>query len=264
MDKNNIEMNKIAKAIEYIDNEAIKLRDQTKAVKNEPKSFEFINSKKKELYSIKDKVLTHLYKQNLLITKGYIKQEVDNHKNKIYELRIIGDETNTSIQSIFPYTSNLQDKNKEIGNIGLIPYRNLDGDLTLDEALTIAEEYLKSNSKPKKKEFFTNNYTIKETKLVELSKIKIVKDIHNQNNINKEKYKLKKDDLEELISNHKGVYPKARAILVLKRKDPEDKRRVIYHLEDGLIRYLISKEIGLEKIYVNVIDESKMEYQSKE
>ena len=99
-------------------------------------------------------------------------------------------------------------------------------------------------------------FKIKETKLVELHRLRIVKDIHiNGAPFNKRSMGQKKKELIEYLEKSNGVYPKDDAILVWKDRDPEDKRRVIYNIEDGYRRYTLSKELGLDKVYVDVIEE---------
>lgn len=66
--------------------------------------------------------------------------------------------------------------------------------------------------------------------------------------------KLKRKDIIKQVKKNNGVYPKNEAILVYKDKDLEDRRRVIYKVEDGYRRYVIAKELGLEKIYVAIIE----------
>ena len=97
---------------------------------------------------------------------------------------------------------------------------------------------------------------IKETKLVDLSRLRIVKDIHiNAAPFNRKSMKEKREKVVKHLKESNGVYPKEEAILVWKSKDPEDRRRIIYNIEDGYRRYVISNEIGLEKVYVKIIDD---------
>lgn len=119
-------------------------------------------------------------------------------------------------------------------------------------------------SKNKKKKSNQKNYRpqkieykVKETKSVPLDKIKVVKEIHKLNNMNPDKYEMKKHEMKDLVEKNKGKYPKSEAILVWRKKDSEDKRRVIYELEDGLRRYLIAKDFNLENIQVNIIDDEQ-------
>ena len=109
-----------------------------------------------------------------------------------------------------------------------------------------------ANKKLRKKKKFK----IKETKLIDLNKLRIVKDIHiNGKPFNVEGMKLKKLDMIKQVEKNKGIYPKQEAILVYRDKDPKDRRRVIYKVEDGYRRYVISKELSLDKVYVSVIEE---------
>lgn len=64
----------------------------------------------------------------------------------------------------------------------------------------------------------------------------------------------KKDELIKHLEE-KGVYPKDDAILVWKDKDPEDRRRIVYNIEDGYRRFVLSDELGIDKVYVDIIEE---------
>lgn len=108
------------------------------------------------------------------------------------------------------------------------------------------------NHKRKKEETFK----IKETKLVDLHRLRVVRDIHiNGAPFNQREMEQKKKELIEHLEKNNGVYPKHEAILVWKDKDLEDKRRVVYNIEDGYRRCVLSKGLELDKVYVNIIEE---------
>lgn len=98
-------------------------------------------------------------------------------------------------------------------------------------------------------------YKTNEIKHVELSRLKVVRDVHTKDSLNAKKFAKKKEEMARKVDENKGRYPKDEAILVLKAKDSEDKRRVVYHIQDGFRRFLISQELGLEKVYVEITDE---------
>lgn len=107
-------------------------------------------------------------------------------------------------------------------------------------------------SKNKKDKIFK----IKETKLVDLHRLRVVKDIHvNGAPFNQVELAQKKKELVEYLEKNNGVYPKHEAILVWKDKDPEDRRRVVYNIEDGYRRFVLSNELELDEVYVNIIEE---------
>ncbi len=93
-------------------------------------------------------------------------------------------------------------------------------------------------------------------KLVELSRLRVVRDVHIGCRMNPKTTKLKRDEIKKYMDQNNGKYPKSEAITVKKAKDENDKRKVVYHIEDGYRRYLLAGEFGLDKVYVDIIDES--------
>lgn len=116
---------------------------------------------------------------------------------------------------------------------------------------------VKTNSKNKNhKREKEETFRIKDTKLVELHRLRVVRDIHiNGAPFNQREMEQKKKELIKYLEKNNGIYPKHEAILVWKNKDPKDKRRVVYNIEDGYRRSILSKELGLDKVYVNIIEE---------
>jgi nitrogen regulatory protein PII-like uncharacterized protein len=244
-------IDKLIEAIVYVDNEALKLRDKAESVRDIPSEFRALGSQKRKLYTTKKAVLDAMSEQNLISTKGYIVQDVKGLKTKVYQNRVIGDERERVITSLKPYSKDLSQKSVHMGTLsGLMCHRELESELDMDKALRIISDYIESGSGGDKVE-----YPVKEIKLVKLSKVKVVKDEHRDLKLSQEKYKVEKQRLMGAVDDNKGRYPKSEAILVRRRKDPEDKRRVIYHLEDGLTSYLIAQELGLTDIQVKIIDE---------
>ena len=108
---------------------------------------------------------------------------------------------------------------------------------------------------------FLNNrevFKIKETKLVDINRLRIVRSVHiNGAAFNMESMNKKKEQIVEYLKNNNGIYPKEEAILVWKDKDPEDRRRVVYNIEDGYRRFVLSGKLEIDKVYVNIIDDTK-------
>ena len=278
--------NELKEAIIIIDNEAIRLRNEIK--KSELDSDKI---KQEDLYKLKDTVLEILQKRKLLYTLGYYIQKVNDKEHKLFINKIGSEDDDNIIYSLKRYMSKSQKKKYKvefIGNISLIEPQKINSELEINEAIQIIEKYIKTtkeeiekeenkkqqkenDKKPnpnkvnkinkakqtKKNSYKKEKFIIKETKLVELTKLKVVKGIHINGRLNPITTKEKKKEIIEKVSKNKGEYPKDEAILVHKSKDPEDKRRVVYNIEDGYRRFLLAGEIGLDKVYVNIIDESK-------
>lgn len=259
--QSNIE--KIVEAVTYIENEGLKLRDEAKAARKTPELYRELSEKKQEVYSLKESFLEVASKQKLLVTTGYVAQKVGKFKAKLYQNKVVGDSSETLITSFKPCKASKDCRNNKLGDIGLMSYRELETDLDFETAMEIVRGYVEENksliskaktakSAPKTEK---KKYDIKETKSVSLEKLRVVKDIHVESSLNREKYAEKKSELERLISENKGKYPKSEAIVVKKTKDPEDRRRVVYEIEDGFRRFVISKELGLAEVQVGIIEE---------
>lgn len=264
--QNNIE--KVVEAVTYIENEGLKLRDQVKAAKSTPELFKELSERKQEIYSAKESFLNLASKQNLLLTTGYVVQRVGKFKVKIYQNKVVGDSSEKLVTSFKPYKYDSSCEDMKLGEIGLMSYREMETDLDLEKALEIVKAYtgIKEITKSAKKTASKGNvsnsgkreeqdYPIKETKSIELDKLRVVKDVHTESTINRERYAAKKEEMKALIAENKGKYPKSEAIVARKRKDPEDRRRVIYEIEDGFRRFMISKELGLSNVQVSIIEE---------
>ncbi len=91
-------------------------------------------------------------------------------------------------------------------------------------------------------------------KLVEISRLRVVRDVHIGCWMNPKTTAKKKVEFLEYMKENNNTYPKSEAILVRKAKDEKDKRKVVYHIEDGYRRYLLSKEFEFEKVYVDILD----------
>ena len=238
------EMESVLNAIIVLDNEAIRLRESTIGKSFKEKKRLFFD--RKHIYYLIDRVLKSLYNDDILEITGYYLQTSKDSTIKLYINKIKGyNEEIYSQQSYSKDSESLECK----GNMVLTESREVDTDMTFKEARLFLLNYLKTPKEDKK-------FEIKETKLVELYRLRVVKDVHiNGHPMNPETTRAKKSELLEYLENNKGIYPKEEAILVWKDKDPKDRRRVIYNIEDGYRRYLLSEELGLEKIYVNIIEE---------
>lgn len=246
----NIEM--LEKAISVIDNEALRLRDEIKKTKKRSDKVQ-----QRLIYTLKDKIVDKLYRQKLLYTDGYYNQKVDNREQKLFVNKVVGG------NGIEIYTSNSykgkEDCFNELGDIIRIEHKKLNNNLNLNQAMQMIENYIKNkenkNNKTKKSSYKNLKNKIKETKLVELSRLRVIRDVHINGNLNPILTEQKKKELKVMLANNKNKYPKEEAILVHKSKDPKDKRRIVYNIEDGYRRFLLAEELGLDKVYVNIIDE---------
>lgn len=115
----------------------------------------------------------------------------------------------------------------------------------------------KKNEKKREKSLKAVSYNIKETKLVELQRLMPVKEVHISGLINPRVLASKKDVIEQKKADGKGKYPKEEAITVWKSKSPEDRRKIVYNIEDGYESYLVAKELEFEKVYVRIIEDEK-------
>lgn len=245
------------------DNQAIKMRDERS--KKTHKEQRRLYMKRRDIYDLRDKVLKALAKQDLLEVDSYYLQRIeDQEPMKIYINKIKGYKQEMYNQRLYV---DKDDKDLECkGEIGLMQQKEVNNDMTYPQAKSVLLNYLNNNfkvqaripnknkiTKPKKVE---EEYKVGERKLVELHRLRLVKDKHlNNQKLDEEKMAADKDKLEAFLEKDTGKYPKDKAILVWKAKDPEDRRRVIYRVEDGYKRYLISKELELEKVYVDIIEE---------
>lgn len=256
-------MERIVEAVTYIENEGLRLRDEANAARKTPELYRELSEKKQEIYALKERFLDIASSQKLLVTTGYMAQQVGKFKAKLYQNKVIGDSSETLITSFKPCKASKECRSNKLGEVGLMPYRELETALDFETAMEIVRAYVEENKslvskdktaksapKPEKKK-----YDIKETKSVSLAKLRVVKDIHVESSLNREKYDEKKSELERLIAENKGKYPKSEAIVVKKRKDPEDRRRVVYEIEDGFKRFVISKELGLADVQVSILED---------
>lgn len=251
------EMEAVLNAIIVLDNEAIRLRESTVGKSFKEKKRIFFD--RKHIYYLIDRVLKDLYNDDILEITGYYLQTSKGNSTKIYINKIKGYDEEI-------YSQILYDKNSENielkGDIGLTQSREVDTDMNFKEARLFLLNYLKNpnNIEVNAESKISNvkedkEFKIKETKLVELYRLRVVKDTHiNGYPLNPETTNKKKKELLEYLENNKGIYPKEEAILVWKGKDPKDRRRVVYNIEDGYRRYVLSEELGLEKIYVSIIE----------
>lgn len=158
------------------------------------------------------------------------------------------------------------------GNIESIELKEYESNLSFKKSRSILRDFVSDNPITEKnnleiialknikhiEHIEDKNFEIKEMKLVELDRLRIVKDVHiNGAPFNVELTRKKKQELISYLEKNDGVYPKEEAILVWKDRDPKDRRRVIYNVEDGYRRYVMSGELGLNKVYVNIIDDTK-------
>lgn len=246
------------------ENQAIKMRDDRSIKKH--KEQRRLYMKRRDIYDLRDKVLKALAKKDLLEVSGYYLQKIeDQEPMKIYINRIKGYRQEICNQRLYV---NKDDKDLECkGQIGLMQQKEINNDMTYAQARSVLLNFLNERFKvqardPKKAKAKTKkvkkDYKIKERKLVELHRLRLVKDSHlNSQKLDEEKMAADKKKLEVLLDKDTGKYPKDKAILVWRAKDPEDRRRVIYKVEDGYKRYLISKILGLEKVYVDIIEEEE-------
>lgn len=253
-------IDKIVEAIVYVDNEALRLRDEAKAARDIPERFKSLMFQKRELYTAKKTALEVMSEQNLICTTGYVLQGLEGFKTRIYQNKVVGDDGEAVITSLKPYTKTLEHKDNKLGTTtGLMYHRELETDLDTEEALSIISDYIQSCSAEQyrdDKDISENiaavpEHPVKETKLVKLSKVIAVKDTDRDT----DQYESEKARIISAIECNKGRYPKSEALLVRKRKDSEDKRRVVYHLEEGLMRYTVAQDLGLLDIQVSIIDE---------
>ena len=269
-----IHIDQLKEAIIIIDNETLRLRDNIKETKEVSD-----RTMQEKLYKIKDNVLAKLREERLLYTLGYCIQEESGKKHRLFINKIGSKDDDTIIYSKSRYMSQNKRRKHPLenkGTIGLIEPQEINSKLELSEAIQILERYAPfdkkedsknkinninnkdkkpKENKTKKPSHKTKKFKIKETKLVELSRLKVVRDVHINGNLNPILTELKRKELKEMVANNKNKYPKEKAILVHKAKDPEDKRRIVYNIEDGYRRSLLASELGLDKVYVNIIDE---------
>jgi len=257
-----ISLSELKKAIILIDNEALRLRDQImKTGENSDKK------KQKKLYNLKNRVLSLLEKQTLFYSTGYYKQRLNGKEYRVFINELRGENDDTIIYSVKRHK--IKNKKYQLsveykGTVGLIEPQDIKSNLGLKEAIKTIKRYItivnnksKNYIKDKKNEKTVIHPKIIETKMVELSKLKVVRDVHINGWLNPITFKHKKEELKKKISENKGNYPKEEAILVHKLKDSEDKRRIVYNIEDGYRRFLLSEELGLDKVYVDIIDEQE-------
>lgn len=247
--KKNIKL--IEEAINVIDNEGLKLRDEIKKTNKKSDKIQ-----QRILYKLKDETINKLYREKLIYTEDYYIQKIGERKQKLFINKIVGG-NGTEIYTLRPYKGQ-EDCFDKIDEIGRIEHKKLNSDLTLNKAIEIIKVYIKNKEYEKKKNNKSNKKLInkvKETKLVELSRLRVVRDVHINGNLSSTLTEQRRNELKEMLANNKNKYPKEEAILVHKSKDPEDKRRVIYNIEDGYRRFLLAGEFGLDKVYVDIIDE---------
>lgn len=249
----------------FLDNDAIRLRNKKRNTNKVER--ELICLEQEEIYNLKDKILFLLYEQGFLESTHYFIQYAKNGKEqKIYISKVPGNDS--KITSLVPFHKKTE-LLKSKGKIGMMKYKKSNTKLTTEKAKQTIEDYIKdADKKPEKsitsdkaakknikKSVFKKQNFKTETKLVDLSKLRVVKNIHKNGHLNPKTYEQKKFDLMVAINENDGLYPKSEAILVRKAKDPEDKRRIVYNIEDGYRRYVISNELSLDKVYVDVIVE---------
>lgn len=249
-----IDRSKLKEAIVLIDNETLKLRDR---IKKTGESSDKI--KRKKLYSLKDRVLYILQKQGLLYSTGYYKQVRDEVENRVFINKLIGEKDDTKIYSIRKYRRRGQKNQRELecqGEIGLLDPQTLNSNLGLEEAIKLLKGYILIEGNKYKKSNKNEKFKITETKLVELFRLRVVRRVHINGKLNPIRTKQMKNKLEKALEDN-NKYPKEEAILVYKARDPKDKRRIVYNIQDGYRRFLLAGELGIDKVYVNIIDESE-------
>ena len=249
-----IDLSKLKEAIIVIDNEAIKLRNQI----NNTGEFKD-KTKQKKLYSIKDRILYILQKQGLLYSTGYYRQIRKNKESKVFINEIKGVIDDKKIYSIRNYRKRYKKNQEPVeckGEIGLIDPQTLNSNLGLEEAIKLLKGYILIEGNKYKKSNKNEKFKIKETKLVELFRIRVVRRVHINGKLNPIRTKQMKNKLEKALEDN-NKYPKEEAILVYKARDPKDKRRIVYNIQDGYRRFLLAGELGIDKVYVNIIDESE-------
>ena len=245
-------LDQLAKAILIVDNEAINLRDIIKKVPQENISLrKTLKQQQENLYKIKLKIMRRLYHQKQVYTCAVYTQESFTAKGNKFIREIYENEFNgVKIFDISKYKiPGKVCENK--GDIGLIAYEKMDNtSAVIDNAIEIINKYLNYRKKDKDK-----RYEISETKLVDISKIRVVRPIHMYDNLNAETTKKRLEYISKKIDENKGKYPKDEAIQVHKVKDINDKRKVVYNLYDGLRRFKIAKQLNINKVYVSILEE---------
>ena len=227
-----------------------------------------MHARKRYLYSIKSKAMNLLFKQKLFYTTMSYTQKINEKENTLYVGRVEGNNKDIySLQCFRKKGTEIQYK----GTIGIIKHEEITSELSVNDAVSILKNYINSKvlDKGKTSSFEKNNiikksnskakedkkYKVKETKLVEIERLRVVKDIHLNGNLNPNTTEIKRKQLIEKINNNNSIYPKDEAILVYKARDPKDKRKIVYNIEDGYRRYRLSSEFNLEKVYVDIIEE---------
>lgn len=261
MDKQTI--TNLVEAIDFLNNEALRLRDQAKATRSIPESYKLLSQKKDQCYSLKNDIVQRLFKEQRINPQGHILQRIDENENfvRIFVAKVRGDENQTEVTVGLSSSNPPKIFSKKLREInGLIPFEKKETDLTLERAIETIESYLKSpvkistRKKSNKKQKVV--YPIKETKLVELSKLVVNMDVY-KTPPKEETYREKKESVERKLSASRGKYSKDIVIIARKMKNPEDRRKVIYRIEIGYANYLVLRDMGIEKAYVQVIDEDK-------
>lgn len=147
-------------AVLVLENESIKLRDKMDASDID------LKDERNKLYFLKDKSLKLLFKTSYMSLNGYYDQIIDSNITKIYSYLCLGDEI-LSAKNIF------RKKTSKIGDIkGKIEAKELDINMTLDEAIKLVKEVCHINDELKldQKEFKNRIKQIREYKKNPLSK----------------------------------------------------------------------------------------------
>ncbi|WXR62380.1 hypothetical protein WG909_03855 [Peptostreptococcaceae bacterium AGR-M142] len=147
-------------AVLVLENESIKLRDKMDVSDID------LKDERNKLYFLKDKSLKLLFKTSYMSLNGYYDQIIDSNITKIYSYSCLGDEI-LSAKNIF------RKKTSKIGDIkGKIEAKELDINMTLDEAIKLVKEVCHINDELKldQKEFKNRIKQIREYKKNPLSK----------------------------------------------------------------------------------------------
>lgn len=247
-------LSSVIEAIVYIDNQALKMRDLARECsKNSPELRSLVEEKNK-LYKLKDLAMKLLSSQSDFSALGYFEQSLKNSVvSRVYKYEAGGYE----IFSVKPYTKNP----KQLGSLGEIGYlspRELNSNMNLEEAMVILKNYLadtgvelepshKLTETALKQEGSNASYEIVDRKLVECHRLRL------DDAISLDSFSKQVPSLLDLASNSKKKYPDELDLVVSKDKDPENKRRVIYNVKDNFATLLAVRELGLEKVYVNIL-----------
>lgn len=251
-------LNGIIEAIVYIDNEALKIRDLAREGSRDSIELNSLLGQKNELYALKDQAMRLLSSQGSITTLGYFDQSLENSNlvTRVYKYESAGFE----FYGVKPYDKNYRQL-ESLGDMGYLSPRDIDSDLTLEKSVEVLRDYLsgtptsdeplsQSIDTPANEDISVNSsqsYEFIDRKLVECHRLRV------DESISLDSFSEEVPSLIDLASSSKKKYPDELELIVSKDKDPENKRRVIYKVKDNFATLLAVRELGLEKVYVNIL-----------